>query len=236
FELASVYPLAVDDPARGIHNDAYLSPSFLDNVAFTARRARELGLRMDLTLGSGWPFGGAYVTPALASTRLRSERREIAPGGTSVARAQTFEHDRVIAAFIGRGSGQEAEASTFRELPLAGAGPVRLPDGAGPRVVLFYVMGQTGQVVKRAAVGADGYVLDHYNRAAIDLHLREAGDKLLAAVQPGAIDSIFCDSLEVYDADWTPDLLQEFQKRRGYDLRPLLPIAEFGNGNRADAV
>src|SRR5262249_42703598 len=110
------------------------------------------------------------------------------------------------------------------------------PDGAGPRVVLFYLMGQTGQVVKRAALGADGYVLDHYNRAAIDLHLREAGDRLLAAAGPGAVDSIFCDSLEVYDADCTADLPAEFQKRRGYDLGPLLPLAEFGNGERADAV
>jgi hypothetical protein len=90
--------------------------------------------------------------------------------------------------------------------------------------------------VKRAAAGADGYVLDHYNRAAIARHLQETGDKLLAAAEPGSIDSVFCDSLEVYDADWTGDLFQEFQRRRGYDLRPLLPIAELGNGERADAV
>jgi len=236
FEVAAVYPMAVDDPARAIRNEPYLSPAFLDALAFTARRARELGLRMDLTLGSGWPFGGPYITPDLSSTRLRSERREIAAGVTSVARPQPFEHDRLIAAFIGRGSGQEADPSMFRELSIAGDGPLVLPDGAGPRVILFYFIGQTGQVVKRAALGADGYVLDHYNRAAIDLHLREAGEKLLAAVGPGAIDSIFCDSLEVYDADWTADLFQEFQKRRGYDLRPLLPMAELGNGERADTI
>src|SRR4029079_2639913 len=51
-----------------------------------------------------------------------------------------------------------------------------------------------------------------------------------------SIDSVFCDSLEVYEGDWTTDLLQEFQRRRGYDLRPLLPMAELGNGERADAV
>jgi hypothetical protein len=236
FEVATVYPLAVDDPSRGLQNEAYLSPGFLDKVAFTARRARELGLRMDLTLGSGWSFGGPYITPALAATRLRSERREIASGVTGIARPSSFEHDRLVAAFVGRGSAQEADPATFRELVVPQSGAIRLPDGAGPRVVLFYFAGQTGQVVKRAAVGADGYVLDHYNRAAIDRHLREAGDRLLAAVGPGSIDSVFCDSLEVYDADWTTDLLEEFGKRRGYDLRPLLPIAEFGAGERADTV
>ncbi|HMB82054.1 MAG TPA: glycosyl hydrolase, partial [Vicinamibacterales bacterium] len=111
-----------------------------------------------------------------------------------------------------------------------------LPPAPGPRVVLLYFAGQTGQVVKRAAAGADGYVLDHYNRAAIAMHLQEAGDKLLAAAEPGSIDSIFCDSLEVYDADWTGGFFEEFQRRRGYDLRPLLAIAELGNDDRANGV
>ena len=236
FEVATVYPLAVDNPASGFHNYPYLSAEFLDRIAFTSRRARELGLRMDLTIGSGWSYGGPYITPDLAAMRLRSERREIAPGVTSIARPDPFEHDRLIAAFIGLGSVQEADPASFRTLEIPERGPIALPAGAGPRVVLFYFAGQTGQIVKRAAAGAEGYVLDHYNRAAIETHLREAGDKLLAAADPGSIDSVFCDSLEVYDADWTADLLHEFQTRRGYDLRPLLPIAELGNGDRADAV
>jgi hypothetical protein len=90
--------------------------------------------------------------------------------------------------------------------------------------VLFYFAGQTGQVVKRAAVGADGYVLDHYNRAAIDLHLREAGDKLLSAVAPGSVDSVFCDSLEVYDADWTGDSPRGIQQAAR--LRPAAAAAD----------
>ena len=236
FEVATVYPLAVDDPARGFRNYPYLSAEFLDRIAFTSRRARELGLRMDLTIGSGWPYGGPYITPALAASRLRSERREIAPGVTSIARPDPFAHDRLIAAFVGLGSVQEADPASFRTLEIPERGPIPLPPGGGPRVVLFYFAGQTGQTVKRAAAGAEGYVLDHYNRAAIETHLREAGDTLLAAADPGSIDSVFCDSLEVADADWTADLFQEFQRRRGYDLRPLLPIAELVTGDRADAV
>jgi hypothetical protein len=236
FEVATVYPLAVDDATRALRNYPYLSAEFLDRIAFTSRRARELGLRMDLTIGSGWSYGGPYITPALAASRLRSERREIAPGVTSIARPDPFEHDRLVAAFIGLGSVQEADPASYRPLDIPERGPIVLPPGVGPRAVLLYFAGQTGQTVKRSAFGAEGYVLDHYNRAAIETHLREAGDKLLAAADPGSIDSVFCDSLEVYDADWTADLLQEFQRRRGYDLRPLLPIAELGNGERADAV
>jgi hypothetical protein len=47
------------------------------------------------------------------------------------------------------------------------------------------------------------------------------------------VHAIFCDSLEVYDADWTADLLEQFRARRGYDLRPLLPIWERDAGDRS---
>ena len=33
---------------------------------------------------------------------------------------------------------------------------------------------------------------------------------------------MFCDSLEVYGCDWTPELPSEFARRRGYDVLPLL--------------
>src|SRR3954465_14067096 len=53
FELAVVSPMALDDTARGFHNYPYLSPEYLDMVRFAAGKARELGLRMDITIGSG---------------------------------------------------------------------------------------------------------------------------------------------------------------------------------------
>jgi hypothetical protein len=236
FELAVVYPMALDDPARGIRNERYLSPEFLEKIAFASRKARELGLRMDVTIGSGWSYGGPYITPDLASTRLRSDRREITPDQTSVARPVPYEGDRLIAAFIGRGSLAEVDATSFRELDISGPGPIPLPPGEGPRLVALYFSSPTGQVVKRAAVGAEGYVLDHYQRAAIEKHLHEAGDKLLAAAGPGGIHAAFCDSLEVYGGDWTGDMFGEFQKRRGYDLRGVLPRLEYDAGERSETL
>jgi alpha-L-rhamnosidase len=236
FELAVVYPMALDDPARGIRNERYLSPEFLEKVSFASREARELGLRMDVTIGSGWSFGGPYITPDLAATRLRSDRREITPDRTSVARPAPYEGDRLIAAFVGRGSLTEVDPATFRALDISGTGPIRLPPGDGPRLLVLYFSGPTGQVVKRAAVGAEGYVLDHYQRAAIETHLREAGDKLLAAAGPGGVHAAFCDSLEVYDGDWTADLPAEFQRRRGYDLAGVLPLLEYDVPERSEAT
>ena len=58
FEVQPTYPLAVDDELPGLKNLRFLSPEFLEAIRFTAEKAKELGLRMDLTLGSGWPYGG----------------------------------------------------------------------------------------------------------------------------------------------------------------------------------
>src|SRR3982750_119884 len=54
FEVQATYPLSPDDPNRGVKNLSYRSDEFLDALRFTSSKARELGLRMDLTLGRGW--------------------------------------------------------------------------------------------------------------------------------------------------------------------------------------
>src|SRR5881227_3554981 len=50
FEVQPVYPVALDDPEHGFRNLPYLSDEFLDALSFAGQKAKELGLRMDLTL------------------------------------------------------------------------------------------------------------------------------------------------------------------------------------------
>jgi hypothetical protein len=77
FEVQPVYPLVLDDEAAGIKTLPFLSDEFLDALRFTADKARELGLRFDLTLGSGWPFGGPTVSIDHAAGRLRYEHVKV---------------------------------------------------------------------------------------------------------------------------------------------------------------
>jgi hypothetical protein len=212
-EVAYVYPLA---PAT----TDFLSPDFLADLRFAADRAHALGLRFDLTLGSGWSFGGPHITDDLAARRLRWERREIGPGAQRVPAPSTWPGDELVAAYLGAGSRQE-EPDSYVRLPVED-GTVEVPDGTGTRIVLLASAGRTGQNVKRAAVGAEGPVLDHYRATATEAHLHAVGDRLLDAVPAVLLGSVFCDSLEVYEADWTPGLPEEFARRCGYDLLPLL--------------
>lgn len=199
-EVQATYPLALDDPATGFHNFKYLSPEFLDDLAFAGQKAKELGLRLDLTLASGWPYGGPHIPLELASGRLRVARQ------TTGAMPELAEGETLVAAFV-----------DGRLMPKDPP-----PPGEGHRFE-FFIASHTKMMVKRAAFGAEGYVLDHYSRAALDAHLKYVGEPLLNALAATPPHAIFSDSLEVYGADWTPNLLEEFRRRRHYDLTPYLP-------------
>ena len=111
-----------------------------------------------------------------------------------------------------------------------------LPPGTVPRTALIFIAGHTGQKVKRAAVGAEGWVLDPFSHQAVATHLHSVGEPLLKAF--GAIPpyGVFSDSLEAYGADWTAGLPAEFRKRRGYDLLPHLPELVAGDTPEAESL
>ncbi|HEX8890600.1 MAG TPA: glycosyl hydrolase [Pyrinomonadaceae bacterium] len=231
FEVQPVYPLLPDDPAGGIKNLPFLSDEFLDALRFTSTKARELGLRMDLTLGSGWPFGGPQVSIDDAAGMLRTERVKVDDKTHRVALPNLTAGEKLIAAFLARTQGQAIAADSLHELRDIKDGAVWLPanlDGANE--LLFFISSRTGMQVKRPAVSAEGYVLNHLDRTATENYLKNVGEPLLQAFGTNPPHAIFCDSLEVYGQDWTSDFLEEFKRRRGYDLKPYLPalIADIG--------
>jgi hypothetical protein len=223
-EIQPVYPVTVDG------NFQYLSPEFLDDVRFTNETARGLGMRVDITLGSGWPYGGPRTTIDLAAPRLRVERVPVPANAASVSVPALREGERLVAAFLSRGAANE------RLTGLDGAVAHVPPEAASGRVVLFFISSRTRMAVKRAAVGAEGFVLDHYSRAAIEEHLKSVGAPLLQAFGKNQPYAVFSDSLEVAGSDWSTDFLAEFQRRRGYDLTPYLPALAGDIGENTAAV
>ena len=223
-EIQPVYPVTLDDPARGLRNFPYLSDEFIGDVRFANNTARGLGLRVDITLGSGWPYGGPHTSIDLASPRLRVDRVAVPAGADTVAVPSLGAGEKLLAAFLANGEPRRESAEGIRQLTAIDGPTVRLPDTSqAPRVALFFSLSRTHMMVKRAAVGAEGLVLDHYSRAAIDNHLKTVGDRLMQAFGANPPYAVFSDSLEVAGSDWSADFLTEFQKRRGYDLTPLLP-------------
>jgi hypothetical protein len=107
------------------------------------------------------------------------------------------------------------------------------PDGtldweapAGRWTLHALFLGWHGKMVERAAPGGEGPVIDHFSRDAIRRYLARF-DRAFAGHSTTGLRAFFNDSYEVDDAsgqgDGTPALLDEFQRRRGYDLRRYLP-------------
>ena len=237
FEVQPVYPLVLDNEAEGIKTLPFLSDEFLDALRFTSEKARELGLRFDLTLGSGWPFGGPTVSIDHAAGRLRYEHVKVDVSTRLVKVPSVGAGEKFLGAFLGRSEGTSFAPDSIREITDIKNGVIQLSGlSQGSHEVMFFISSRTGMQVKRPAVGAEGFVLDHLNRAATDSYLKTVGDRLFQAFgNNNRPYSIFCDSLEVYNSDWSNDFLEEFQKRRGYDLKPYLPalVNEMGPQTRA---
>ncbi len=257
FEVQPTYPLALDNERPGLKNLTFMSPEFLDMIGYTAAKAKELGLRMDLTLGSGWPYGGPMFSERESTGALQTQAVQVPEGQKSIPVPQIAESQSFIAAFVGKGNsgigGRAGRGGGGRGAARDGAAPANAPSGLAmkqvpiqngmvqipedapkPAEVVFFIAGQTsgarGMQVKRPAAGADGPVIDHLSATVVDKFIKLVGEPELAACGPNPPYSIFCDSLEVSGENWTPNFMEEFKKRRGYDLMPLLPalVADMG--------
>jgi len=89
-----------------------------------------------------------------------------------------------------------------------------------------------GALTKCVSPGSQGPEIDFLSAAAMDLHWAETGARLVADAGPLAgrtLRYVHDDSYEVCGPDnsqinWTPAFPAEFARRRGYDLRPFLPV------------
>lgn len=212
FEVQPTYPLAVDDQAAGLVNLKFLSPEFLNDLNYVASVAKTDGIRMDLTMGSGWPYGGPQFPIAQAAGRLRTIRVQPQAGQAEAKCPPLRDGETIISAFQGAIA-----------LKVTG-GTAQLPaSAAAPLPVVFFLAGHTGMKVKRPALGAEGFVIDHDNPSVVSKFIEQIANREIEACGANVPHAIFCDSLEVEGEDWTDNFLAEFQKRRGYDLAPLLP-------------
>ncbi len=105
------------------------------------------------------------------------------------------------------------------------------PEGTWTLYAVF--QGWHGKMVERAGPGGEGNVIDHFSKDALKTYLAKF-DHSFDGHNVGSLRAYFNDSYEVDDAagesNWTGKLFEQFETRRGYDLREHLP-ALFGNNS-----
>jgi hypothetical protein len=201
---------------------SFLSPEWMNMLKVTVQRGNSLGLGVDMNNGTGWPFGGPQISPQYAAGKLVIQIYELKSG-------QILADKIIVKDSIQRRLGAPLKALTA----YGGNGEIlnildKVDENgnlgwkpkAGNWKIYAAFAGHTGQLVKRAAPGGEGLVLDHLSKDALGIYLKRFDDAF-DDNQVG-IRSFFNDSYEVYGADFTPKFFDEFQKRRGYDIKNFL--------------
>jgi hypothetical protein len=202
----------------------FLSPRWMKMLDHTTAEARRLGMGVDMIEGTGWPFGGPNVPPQDAAQRVVSQAIP-APGAHQVV--QTFKQKPIVLMAFGP-DGKHVDLSD--KVDASDQLIWDVPAGDWKVYALFEQ--PTRQKVKRAGPGGEGLVLDPFSADAMH-HYLERFDQAFGPNSHG-VGAFFNDSFEAFRADWTPNFLNEFQKRRGYDLRDHL--AAFAGDGDPDLV
>lgn len=205
-EITPIYGVQGND-AKDIN---YLSPKWMEMLKFVESENKQNGIETDMATGTGWPFGGPWVPIEEAACKVIFADT-IVPMGTKLLDIQ-YEIPEKDKKF--------AKLRVVKTFPIKG-------DKKNKRVIAVYY-GRTRQKVKRAAPGGEGYVIDHFDKDAVAHYLAHIDSAFQASGTPYP-HTFFNDSYEVYGANWTPTLFDEFLKRRGYDLKDKLP--EFLDGD-----
>jgi hypothetical protein len=201
----------------------HLSPKWVEMLDYTVAKAEELGMQADMIQGTGWPFGGPQIDPAHAASRLRVQTYRLAAGKQLMTPIQIEdERQRPIATLEAVLAYDKNGVVTDLTGEVDGNGQLNWRPDQGNWEIYALFCGKTRQRVKRAAPGGAGWVMDHFSEEALQNYLAPY-DQALKDLEhrPRAL---FNDSYEVGGADWTPGFLDAFTEKRGYDLRPYLPL------------
>lgn len=201
----------------------YLSPEWMKMLQFTTNKAKSLNMGVDMSVGTGWPIGGPQVDEQDAATKMIVQTYTIASGekfsDKIILKDEKQKTLKTVKLDIVTAYNEKNEAIVLTDR-INADGTLNWKPGSGKWTIYAVFVGKTLQKVKRAAPGGEGYTLDHFSPEATKDYLKTF-DKAFGNSNYG-IRSFFNDSYEVYNADWTPDFLNEFKKRRGYDLSPFI--------------
>lgn len=237
-EITPIYGVKNNDA----NNISYLSPKWMEMLSHVEATGEKLGIETNMSTGTGWPFGGPDVPQSEGAAKAIFNVYDIEGGkGEFIDISVTDEKQKPISTLLSVMAYKTEEnsddtynykdiidiTSKVQKAPMPngkganyGFDSNLLPEGKWTIVALH--CGRTRQQVKRAAPGGEGLVIDHFDRDAVKNYLNKF-DSAFEENNVKAPHTFFNDSYEVYGADWTPLLLEEFENRRGYKLQNYFP-------------
>ena len=192
---------------------SFLSPAWIEIFNYTLSEANRLGIGIDLSTGTGWPFGGPTVTIENSAKQMVFTQVNI----EDTLKLQVLLKKSIF-----------LEADIFLKYQNSNYKKVNLSyihnhlDSVTDKKLVVVSYEPTNQRVKRAAPGGEGLVIDHFDASSVKQYLGIFDSTLFKSSAAMAPRSIYNDSYEVYNANWTVDFFETFNKQHNYELREQL--------------
>ncbi|NJK96290.1 MAG: glycosyl hydrolase family 2 [Bacteroidales bacterium] len=227
-EITPIYGVQGNDSAEV----DFLSQKWMKLYNHTQKEAARLNLNIDMSTGTGWPFGGPSVSLQDAACKLITLEFQLKEGETLNKPIEVIDTKQQNARLLKlMAYPEKGKCLDLTALVTSQKLNWKAPEGNWRLIAAF--SGNTFQKVKRPSAGGEGWVLNHFSQTAVSNYL----NRFTKAFQESGATvprAFFNDSYEVYEADWTPDLFEQFETRRGYKLEDYLP--QFLSNQRTDTV
>lgn len=203
----------------------YLSDEWLDVLVYTINESKKLDMFVDMTMGTGWCFGGPSVNDSEANASVVVKQFTLNPGESFKEKLNKTRVQAIVGFDKNGGWSNLIDALDLN-------GVLKWQTTLEPVELFIIEQKPSGQRVKRAAPGGEGHMLNLFYLQSMRNYLQWFEDAFKKInVYPRAL---YHDSYE-YRSDWSPDLLSEFAKRRGYKLESKLNLL-FSKTNVSDDV
>ena len=220
-EITPIYGVQGNDN----NNIPYLTDKWMKMLRFVEEEGKRDDIEISMATGTGWPFGGPWVPIEEAACKVVFVEKDFTGKKVKDLSLAMDEKEKPYAklgkvmAFTQTLTGERKcfDVTSFVINDKLSWKAPKVKKSSHQWHIIAQYNSRTRQKVKRAAPGGEGWVIDHFDKMAVK-HYLEHFDKAFSQYGVNYPHTFFNDSYEVYGANWTPTLLDEFAKRRGYKL------------------
>lgn len=222
-----INPIEMPEQAENLMYEevTWLSREWIRYLDFTIKQARELGLITDLIVGTGWPFGGEFLTSDETIQGVTSEIIPLSGPGLRTIKLPEKQYGMLKATLFPKVISSLSDGRSVAIDSTSENLDVEVP--AGEYELHLLIWQNNFRTVMHGAPGGAGPVLDHFNKNAVVKYLNHISDTIKKTTGKNTLEGIramFCDSIELNGANWTQGFENVFEARRGYDIVPYLPL------------
>ncbi len=211
----------------------FLGDDSLASIHHAMDEAERLGLELGIIAASSWNSGGSWITEEHASKDLQYSEVSV-EGPQEFSRILPHPERKVgaidevaVLALPDFGNKILSDLSTTIRLDdklINGRLTWSVPKGKWR--ILRFVIHNSGERLNCPSPNSHGLIIDHFSREATDFHITHMLNRIREGRDGfGSLKLMMLDSYEVKPTtDWTPNFVDAFIERHGYDPTLYLPV------------